>query len=547
VSHVIDPSTTASWFALERHRDEVLRSTTLRELFEADPLRAQNFAASAAGWYLDFSKQRIDARCLSLLLDLARETAVESQRDAMLAGERINVTEDRSVLHTALRAPAVGLPWNSEVDGEAVLPVVRQMIERMAGFARQIRDGSWCGATGQSITAVINIGIGGSDLGPAMVTRALAAEVAPDLRVRYVSNVDPANFTEVTADLDPARTLVIVSSKTFTTQETMSNAALARQWIVSALGDDAVSRHFAAVSTNADAVAAFGIDPVTTFGFWDWVGGRYSVTSAIGLSTMIAIGPELFSELLAGCHAMDEHFRTAALEVNLPVLMGMLAVWNRTFLGVQTHAVLPYAHDLARFPAYLQQLAMESNGKRVRRDGSAVTYDTGAIVWGEPGTNGQHSFYQLIHQGTSIVACDVIAFAATITAHAQQHDILVAHALAQASVMAFGRTAAELTAQGVPPWLVPHKTMPGDRPSSFLLASRLDARALGALIALYEHCVFVQGAVWGINSFDQWGVELGKSVAGDILADMNEPGVVTDVDPSTAALVRQWRRLRDDG
>ncbi len=539
----IDPSSTQAWMALAQHRDAGLGSLSLRELFSRDPHRAEHFTRSAAGWHVDFSKQRIDDRCLSLLIQLARETGVESQRDAMFAGERINVTEDRPVLHTALRVPERDQSWQPRVGETEVLPLVHEVLGRMAAFAEQVRDGSWRGANGQSISALVNIGIGGSDLGPSMVTRALRAEASSNLTVRFVSNVDPADFSEATADLDPARTLVIISSKTITTQETMTNAWLARDWIVGALGESAVSRHFAAVSTNLPAVSDFGIDEHNTFGFWDWVGGRYSVTSAIGLSVMVAIGPERFAEFLAGFHAMDTHFRSAPMESNLPILLGLLAVWNRNFLSVPTHAVLPYAHDLALLPAYLQQLAMESNGKRVRLDGSSVSYDTGAILWGEPGTNGQHSFYQLIHQGTSVVDCDVIAFAQTSTPHQRQQDILVAHALAQASVMAFGRTAEEVAATGTPDWLVPHKVMPGNRPSTFLMAQRLDASSLGALLALYEHSVFVQGAVWGIGPFDQWGVELGKTLAGVILADLGGDAAA-DLDGSTAALANLYRQLR---
>ena len=542
MTHPVDPSATSAWADLIDHRDGVLASTSLRALFAADPGRAERLSLSAAGWHADFSKQMIDDQCCSLLVELARQTGVESLRDAMLSGERINITEDRAVLHAALRAP-VSEDWQPRVDGIDILSVVHHELARMAEFAVRVRQGQWHGADGMPIDRVVNIGIGGSDLGPAMVTRALAREMPLDLTVRYVSNVDPADFAEATADLTPGRTLFIVCSKTFTTQETMANAARAREWVVDALGASAVAHHFVAVSSNPAAVADFGIDAANSFQMWDWVGGRYSLGSAIGLSSMVAIGPDRFVELLAGLHDMDEHFRTAPLECNLPVLMGLMAVWNRSFLGIQTQAVLPYAQDLSRFPAYLQQLSMESNGKRVRRDGTAVGYETGAIVWGEPGTNGQHSFYQLIHQGTSPVACDIIAFARSSTGHQNQQDILVAHALAQASVMAFGRTPEELAAEGTPEWLIPHKAMPGNRPSTVLMAPRLDARTLGALIALYEHSVMVQGAVWGIGSFDQWGVELGKSVAGSILAAIEGDQPVTGVDPSTARMVRLHREL----
>jgi glucose-6-phosphate isomerase len=489
----------------------------------------------AAGIDFDFSRQRVDGKTLELLAQLARETGVESLREAMFAGVHINSTEDRAVLHTALRLPQSA---TLHVDGQDVVADVHEILQRMADFSEQVRSGSWTGATGETITDIVNIGIGGSDLGPAMAYRALAEYVQPGLRCHFVSNVDPADVTRTLVDLDPARTLVIVASKTFTTAETMSNAQVVRTWLVDRLGESSVPRHFVAVSTNADAVRAFGIDAANMFGFWDWVGGRYSMDSAIGLSTMIAIGPVNFHALLDGFHAMDEHFRSAPLERNAPALMGLLAVWNRDFLGIPTTAVLPYAQDLARFPAYLQQLTMESNGKSVRRDGTPVDYPTGGIYWGEPGTGGQHSFYQLLHQGTDDVACDIIISAHPTVAQtpqiAAQHDMLVANALAQAAVLSVGRSAQEVRDSGVPEALAPHKVMPGNRPVSVVMAPEISPFTLGALIAAYEHSVFVQGAVWQINSFDQWGVELGKSVAVAILDDINADSTEDPaLDPAT--------------
>ena len=535
-----DPVRTPAWQELESLAEST-RGRTLRELFAADPGRAASWTHEGAGIIADFSKQRVDATTLTRLLDLARERGVLERRDAMFSGERINSTENRSVLHVALRLPRGA---SLVVDGVDVAAEVRDVLDRMAGFADEIRSGDWTGATGQRILNVINIGIGGSDLGPAMAYEALKFYSDREMTFRFVSNVDPTDLTEAVRDLDPAQTLFIVASKTFTTLETMTNARAARAWIVEALGEDAVSHHFVAVSTNAAAVAAFGIDTSRMFGFWDWVGGRYSMDSAIGLSTMIAIGPERFDEMLAGFHAMDRHFATAEPRRNLPLLMGLIAVWNRDFLGIPTTAVLPYAQFLARFPAYLQQLTMESNGKSVRLDGARVDYDTGAVYWGEPGTNGQHSFYQLLHQGTEIVACDFALFAQALEPIADMQDLLAANALAQAAVLAFGRTAEEVAAEGVPAELVPHKVMPGNRPSTFLLAARLEPHSLGALVALYEHSVFVQGAVWGIDSFDQWGVELGKAMAASILPDLQDADRVLDRDSSTESLIRAYQSLR---
>jgi glucose-6-phosphate isomerase len=535
-----DPTQTQSWQRLSALADE-LSGTTIRDLCDADPDRPATLTLQAARVHLDLSRQRVTADVMDTLRGLARERGVESRRDAMLAGEHINTTEDRAVLHTALRRPATD-PLT--VDDQDVAADVASVLDRMAAFADGVRSGTWLGATGRPMTAVVNVGIGGSDLGPAMAYAALRHASDRDITFRFVSNVDPTDMTEALLGLDPATTLVIVASKTFTTLETMTNAHAARAWLVSALGDDAVSRHFVAVSTNAEKVAAFGIDTANMFGFWDWVGGRYSMDSAIGLSTMIAVGSAGFRDLLDGFHAMDAHFATAAPEVNLPLTMGLVSVWNRNFLGIQTTAVLPYSQYLSRFPAYLQQLTMESNGKSVRIDGTPVTYDTGAIFWGEPGTNGQHSFYQLLHQGTSTVASDVIVVAQSDNPLGDQQDMLVANALAQASVLARGRTADEVAADGTPPALVPHKVMPGNRPVSVLMVDRLDAFTLGALIALYEHSVFVQGAVWGIDSFDQWGVELGKKVAMGILGDL-DGSAPARFDPETDASIALYTSLRD--
>ena len=538
-STVSDPSTTPAWGRLASLAASS-SGTTIRELLDADPNRPAAFTVSAVGIHLDLSRQRITRATTEALLALADECGVLDHRDAMLRGEHINVTEDRAVLHTALRRPK-GEPL--VVDGVDVDAEVHAVLDRMGRFAASVRDGQWRGATGERITAVVNIGIGGSDLGPAMAHVALEAFSDRDIDFHFVSNVDPTDLTEALRSLDPARTLFIIASKTFTTLETMTNANAARDWLVASLGEDAVERHFVAVSTNAEKVAAFGIDTANMFGFWDWVGGRYSMDSSIGLSTMIAIGSDGFARLLAGFHAMDDHFATADPAANLPLLMGLVAVWNRTFLGVETTAVLPYSQYLSRFPAYLQQLTMESNGKSVRMDGTSVDYPTGAIFWGEPGTNGQHSFYQLLHQGTSAVASDFVVVARTENPLGDQQDMLVANVLAQAAVLSRGRTAAEVAADGTPPELVPHKVMPGNRPVSVVTVAQLDPFTLGALIALYEHSVFVQGAIWGIDSFDQWGVELGKKVALGIL-DVLTNGSSPDFDPATDASIALYRDLR---
>ncbi|HLO66901.1 MAG TPA: glucose-6-phosphate isomerase [Holophaga sp.] len=532
---------TPAWKALQAHFGEA-GSLRLRDLFAQDPARGETFTAEAAGLLLDYSKHRITTRTLELLMDLARERGLSSRIEAMFGGERINATENRAVLHTALRAPRGTV---IEVDGNDVVPGVHEVLDRMAAFAEAVRGGAWKGHTGLPIRAVVNIGIGGSDLGPAMVCEALRTYATRDIAFRFVSNVDATDFAEAVRDLDPPTTLFIVSSKTFTTQETMANARTARAWLLRELGDEAaVARHFAAVSTDAAKVAAFGIDTANMFGFWDWVGGRYSLDSAIGLSTMIAVGPERFREFLGGFRAMDEHFRTAPFERNLPVLMGMLGIWYADFFQAPTVAVLPYDHYLRRFPAYLQQLIMESNGKCVTLEGEAVTVPTSPVYWGEPGTNGQHSFYQLIHQGTHLIPCDFIAFASSLNPLDGHHAMLLSNVLAQAEALAFGKTSAEVEAEGTPAFLVPHRTFPGNRPSSLILAERLTPAVLGALIALYEHMVFVQGAVWGINPFDQWGVELGKELSRRILAELEseaEPALAHD--SSTNALIRRIRRL----
>ncbi len=540
---VIDPTSTPAWLALTEHAHRC-RSLTVRGLLDEprDHLRLR-----AAGIGFDYSRQRVDDEAVRLLVQLARETGVEALRAAMFGGEHINVTEDRAALHTALRLP---LSASLEVDGQDVVADVYGVLQRMSDFAEEVRTGEWRGATGERISEIVNIGIGGSDLGPAMAYRALAQHVQPGLRCHFVSNVDPADVVRVLQDLDPERTLVIVASKTFTTAETMTNAHVAREWLVARVGEQGVPRHFVAVSTNTDAVRDFGIDPTNMFGFWDWVGGRYSMDSAIGLSTMIAIGPVGFRALLDGFHAMDEHFRSAPLETNAPAMMGLLAVWNRDFLGIPTTAVLPYSQDLARFPAYLQQLTMESNGKRVRRDGTPVEYPTGGVYWGEPGTGGQHSFYQLLHQGTDDVACDIIVSARPTVERTpaidEQHDMLVANALAQASVLSVGRSAQEVRDSGVTEELIAHKVMPGNRPVSLVMLPQVSPFTLGALISAYEHSVFVQGAVWQINSFDQWGVELGKSVALGILADIRaERSEDANLDPATRVSLSDYLDQRE--
>ena len=526
---------------LATHYDQIA-AVHLRDLFASDPDRGTRMTADAAGIHLDYSKNRITDETLRLLVELAAQTSVAARRDAMFAGEHINVTEDRAVLHVALRMPR---DRSLVVDGRDVVAEVHEVLDRMAAFADRIRSGEWKGHTGRSIKNVVNIGIGGSDLGPVMAYRALRHYSRRDMAFRFVSNVDGTDFVEKTRDLDPAETLFVVSSKTFTTLETMTNAQTARDWLLAGLGADAnaVAKHFVAVSTNLDEVARFGIDTDNAFGFWDWVGGRYSMDSAIGLSTMLAIGPEQFRELLAGFHAMDEHFRTAPPESNLPMLLGLLGVWYGDFFGAQTMAVLPYDQYLERFPAYLQQLTMESNGKSVRLDSTSVDYETGAVYWGEPGTNGQHSFYQLIHQGTKLIPCDFVCFTQSLNPLGNHHDLLVANVFAQAEALAFGKAPAEVAAEGNPPWLVPHRTFPGNRPSNVLMAERLTPALLGSLVALYEHAVFTQGAVWGINSFDQWGVELGKALAKRIVPELSGDADLTH-DSSTNALIARYRAGR---
>jgi glucose-6-phosphate isomerase len=529
-----------AWKALAAHHLE-LRDRHLRDLFASDPGRGERLAAEAAGLYLDYSKQRVTDDTLALLMRLAREGGLRERIDAMFRGERINVTEDRAVLHVALRMPRGA---SIVVDGVNVVDAVHEVLDRMAAFAERVRSGSWKGHTGQRIRNVVNIGIGGSDLGPVMAYEALRHYSDRGLTFRFVSNIDGTDLAEATRDLVPAETLFIVSSKTFTTQETMTNAHSARAWLLGGLGGEAgaVAKHFVAVSTNAPKVAEFGIEPANMFGFWDWVGGRYSMTSAIGLSTMLAIGPESFRSMLDGFHQMDEHFRTAPFERNLPVLMGLLGIWNADFLGAHTVAVLPYEQYLKRFPAYLQQLTMESNGKHVRLDGTRVDQDTGAIYWGEPGTNGQHSFYQLIHQGTRLIPCDFIAFTSTLNPLGSHHTMLLANVLAQSEALAFGKTAAEVRAEGTPERLVPHRVFEGNRPSNVLLAEKLSPETLGKLVALYEHMVFTQGAVLQIDSFDQWGVELGKVLALRILPELSshaEPELAHD--SSTNSLIRRVR------
>jgi glucose-6-phosphate isomerase (EC 5.3.1.9) len=530
------------WHALETHY-HAIRNVHLRQLFAEDPGRGERLNAEAAGLYFDFSKNRITDETLRLLIALAEACNLRARIDAMFRGERINATENRAVLHVALRAPRGAVIL---VDGTNVVSEVHAVLDRMAAFAEQVRSGRWTGFTSKPIRNIINIGIGGSDLGPVMAYEALRYYSDRNLTVRFVSNVDGSDFAEATRDLDPAETLFIVASKTFTTLETMTNARTARAWALAALGDEAaVARHFVAVSTNAAEVAKFGIDTANMFGFWDWVGGRYSMTSAIGLSTMIALGPERFHELLAGFHAMDEHFRTAPFDRNLPVIHGLLTIWYANFFGIETVAILPYDHYLKRFPAYLQQLTMESNGKSVTLSGAPVSYQTGMIYWGEPGTNGQHSFYQLLHQGTRLALCDFIGFAEPLNPLGNHHDLLIANMFAQAEALAFGKTTEETLAEGTPEWLAPHRTFAGNRPSNTLLAERLTPATLGALVALYEHSVFTQGAIWDINPFDQWGVELGKALAGRIVPELtSESAPHLAHDSSTNALIRRYRTLR---
>jgi glucose-6-phosphate isomerase len=531
-----------AWQALERHHGEI-SGVHLRELFAADPGRGERLVAEAVGIYLDYSKNRVTDETMRLLVQLAQESGVAERRDAMLRGEHINVSEDRAVLHTALRLPVTA---SLAVDGQDVVAEVHGVLDRMRGFASRVRSGEFTGYTGKRIRNVVNVGIGGSDLGPVMAYEALKHYTARDITFRYVSNVDSTDFAEAVRDLAADETLFIISSKTFGTLETLANATSARDWAVGQLGSaDAVAKHFVAVSTNADRVRAFGISTENMFGFWDWVGGRYSMDSAIGLSTMIALGPEQFDELLAGFHDMDEHFATAPFEANLPVIMGVLGVWYRDFFGAQTVGVMPYEQYLKRFPAYLQQLTMESNGKHVTLGGRHVDYDTGAIYWGEPGTNGQHSFYQLIHQGTVLIPVDLIGFARTLNPIRDHHDLLSSNVFAQAEALAFGKTEDEVRAEGTAEAVVPHRVMEGNRPTNTLLCDVLTPRLLGSLVALYEHVVFVQGTIWEVDSFDQWGVELGKVLAQRIIPELTsaaEPSLSHD--SSTNALIRRYRSLK---
>jgi glucose-6-phosphate isomerase len=540
----IAPLTTrAAWKALEAHYSKI-RHLHLRTLFTDDATRGERLAEEAAGLYLDYSKNRITDETLRLLLQLAEESGLRARIKAMFRGDKINVTEKRAVLHVALHAPK---GHSILVDGEDVVPHVHAMLEKMTDFANRVRSGQWTGYTGKPIRTVINIGIGGSDLGPVMAYEALRHYSQRDLTFRFVSNIDGTDFAEATRDLDAEETLFIVSSKTFTTLETMTNARTARDWALVTLKQPAaVAKHFVAVSTNAAEVAKFGIDPANMFEFWDWVGGRYSMDSAIGLSTMIAIGPEHFRAMLDGFHQMDEHFRTAPFERNLPVLMGLLALWYNNFFGAQTTAVLPYEQYLKRFPAYLQQLTMESNGKHVTLDGTEVGYHTGPIYWGEPGTNGQHSFYQLIHQGTSLIPCDFIAFAQPLNPLGRHHDLLLANMFAQAEALAFGKTPQEVRDEGTPAWLVPHRTFEGNRPSNTILIERLTPSALGSLVALYEHSVFTQGVIWSIDSFDQWGVELGKVLAARMIPELESKTESSLThDSSTNRLIRRYRSSKE--
>jgi glucose-6-phosphate isomerase len=533
-----------AWKALEAHSQK-LRGLHLRKLFADDPTRGERMTVEAAGLFLDYSKNRLTDETLKLLLKLAEEAGLRARIDAMFRGEKINITENRAVLHVALRAPRGA---TIVVDGENVVPQVHDVLNKMAGFADRVRSGEWKGHTGKRIKNVINIGIGGSDLGPVMAYEALRHYSERSMTFRFVSNVDGIDIVEATRDLDPAETLFIVSSKTFTTLETMTNGQSAREWSLKGLGGDAkaVAKHFVAVSTNAEKVSAFGIDTANMFGFWDWVGGRYSMDSAIGLSTMIAIGPDNFRAMLDGFHQMDEHFRTASFDKNLPVLMGLFSLWYNDFFSAQTVAVLPYENYLKRFPAYLQQLTMESNGKHVTLDGTAVSCDTAPVYWGEPGTNGQHSFYQLIHQGTRLIPCDFIAFAHALTPLGRHHDMLLANVFAQSEALAFGKTPEQVKAEGTPDWLVPHRVFEGNRPSNTILADRLSPETLGKLVALYEHMIYTQGVIWNINSFDQWGVELGKVLAQRILPELESRAETKlEHDSSTNALIRRYRRLKE--
>jgi glucose-6-phosphate isomerase len=532
-----------SWKALQAHHEKI-RASHLRQLFADDPKRGEKFTLEAVGLFLDYSKNRITGETLKLLLQLAEESGLRRRIDAMFHGEKINVTENRAVLHVALRAPKTE---KIVVDGEDAVPPVHAVLDKMAAFSDRVRSGAWKGHSGKRIRNVINIGIGGSDLGPVMAYEALKHYSQRDMTFRFVSNVDGTDFSEAVYDLDASETLFIISSKTFTTLETMTNAHTARDWALKALGGDekAVAKHFVAVSTNAKEVTKFGIDTANMFEFWDWVGGRYSMDSAIGLSTMIAIGPDNFRAMLDGFHQMDEHFRTAPFESNLPVLLGLLAIWYNDFFGAQTVAVLPYEQYLKRFPAYLQQLTMESNGKHVTLEGTQVNYDTGPIYWGEPGTNGQHSFYQLIHQGTRLIPCDFIGFYKTLNPVGRHHDMLLANVFAQAEALAFGKTPEQVKAEGTPDWLVPHRVFEGNRPSNTILADELTPETLGKLVALYEHSVFTQGTIWDIDSFDQWGVELGKVLAQKIIGELEsptEPALAHD--SSTTNLIRRYRQRK---
>ncbi|MFN8232051.1 MAG: glucose-6-phosphate isomerase [Actinomycetota bacterium] len=533
----------AAWVALARHHTSI-RARHLREIFDQDPGRGERLTVEAAGLYLDYSKNRVTDETMRLLVALAKDRGLSGRIDAMFRGDRINVSEDRSALHVALRMPR---GRSLLVDGVDVVAEVHAVLDRMAAFADRVRSGSWTGHTGEPIRAVVNVGIGGSDLGPVMAFEALRHYARRDIAFRFVSNVDGTDFVEATRDLDPASTLFVISSKTFTTLETMTNAGTARDWVIAALGDEAaVAEHFVAVSTNAEGVRAFGIDPANMFGFWDWVGGRYSMDSAIGLSTMIAVGPDAFAEMLAGFHDMDEHFRSAPLDRNMPAILGLLAVWYGGFFDAQTIGVMPYDRYLKRFPAYLQQLTMESNGKHVTLEGEPVGWPTGAVYWGEPGTNGQHSFYQLIHQGTRLIPLDLIGFANALNPLGRHHDLLMSNVFAQAEALAFGRTAEQLRAEGAPEETIAHRVCEGNRPTNTILADRLTPRTLGALVALYEHSVFTQATVWGIDPFDQWGVELGKVLAQRIvpeLEDAAEPSLAHD--GSTNALIARYREMRD--
>jgi glucose-6-phosphate isomerase len=533
-----------AWKDLGAHYKKI-RDLHLRQLFANDPKRGEHFAAEAVGLYLDYSKNRITAETLPLLIRLAEESRLQERIDAMFRGDKINTTEKRAVLHTALRAPRDA---SVIVDGKNVVPEVHAVLDRMSDFANRLRSGAWKGHTGKRIRNVVNVGIGGSDLGPVMAYEALKHYADRTMTFRFVSNVDGTDFVEAVRDLDPSETLFIISSKTFTTLETMTNAQTARDWLLAGLGGDetSVAKHFVAVSTNASGVAKFGIDTANMFEFWDWVGGRYSMSSAIGLSTMVAVGPDNFRAMLAGLHQMDEHFRTAPFERNLPVLMGLLAVWYNDFFGAQTVAVLPYEQYLKRFPAYLQQLTMESNGKHVTLAGKKVAHQTGPVYWGEPGTNGQHSFYQLIHQGTRLIPCDFIAFGEPLNPVGRHHDILIANVCAQAEALAFGKTPEEVEAEGTPKWLVPHRVFEGNRPSNTILAKRLTPETLGELVALYEHSVFTQGAIWNIDSFDQWGVELGKVLAQRIIPELeSQTEPKPSHDSSTNNLIRRYRKLKE--